>query len=73
MVVRNPLLDNRQIVSKIVTEFYRLPGVAHVESAITTNTIMIVYDNRRVSKKKIEDIFLKWGCNKLDISYSWLN
>ena len=67
-------LNNRDVISKLIGEFNRLAGVVHAESSIKTNTLMIIYnDSFNVSQKQIEDIFLKWGCNHLDISYSLIN
>ena len=72
--IKSPDLNNRNVISKLIGEFNRLTGVVHAESSIKTNTLMIIYnDSFNVSQKQIEDIFLKWGCNQLDISYSLIN
>ena len=72
--IKSTDLDNRNIISKLIDEFDRLGGVVHAESSIKTNTLMIIYnDSFNFSQKQIEDIFLKWGCDQLDISYSLIN
>ena len=74
VVIQAPELNNRQIVSKVIDEFNRLGGVSHVEAAIATQTMMIIYDSKKLSNKTIRDIFLKWGCgSNIDISYGWIN
>ena len=67
-------LDNRDVISKLIDEFDRLGGVVHAESSIKTNTLMIIYnDSFNFSQNQLEDIFSKWGCNQLEISYSLIN
>ena len=73
VIIQTPELSNKQIVSKVIDEFDRLSGVSHVEAATSTQTMMIIYDNRKLSNKTIKDIFSKWGCSSVDISYGWIN
>ena len=73
VIIQTPELNDRQIVSKVIDEFNRLSGVSHVEAAISTQTMMIIYDNRKLSNETIRDIFSKWGCSDIDISYGWIN
>ena len=73
VIIQTPELNDRQIVSKVIDEFNRLSGVSHVEAAIPTQTMMIIYDNKKLSNQTIRNIFSKWGCDNVDISYGWIN
>ena len=74
ITVKSPNLDNRSLISKLISEFDRLSGVIHSESSMKTNTLMIIYNDAfNFSEKTIESIFSKWGCDDLEISYSLIN
>ncbi len=73
VIIQAPELSNRQIVSKVIDEFNRLSGVSHVEAATSTQTMMVIYDSRKLSNKTIESIMSKWDCSNVEISYGWIN
>ena len=73
VIIQTPELSSRQIVSKVVEEFNRIGGVSHVEAASSTQTMMVIYDNRKLSSQTIKDIFSKWGCKNINISYGLIN
>ena len=74
ITVKSSSINNRGIISKLISEFDRLSGVIHSESSMKTNTLMIIYNDAfNFSEEKIESIFSKWGCDDLEISYSLIN
>ena len=74
ITVKSPSLNNRNLISKLISEFDRLRGVIHSESSMKTNTLMIIYnDVFNLSEETIENIFSKWGCDQIEISYSLIN
>ena len=74
ITVKSSSINNRGIISKLISEFDRLSGVIHLESSMKTNTLMIIYNDAfNFSEETIESIFSKWGCDDLEISYSLIN
>jgi len=74
ITVKSLDLDNSSLIRKLINEFDRLNGVIHVECSIKTNTLMIIYDDSyNLSEENIKNIFSKWGCKGIDISYSLIN
>ncbi len=74
ITVKSSSINNRGIISKLISEFDRLSGVIHSESSMKTNTLMIIYNDAfNFSEETIESIFSKWGCDDLEISYSLIN
>ena len=72
-IIKTTDIENRIVAMKLIDEFNRMSGVVHAESAFATNTFMIVYKNNTLNQKNIRDIFSKWGCNRIDISYELVN
>ena len=73
IVVKTQELSSPGIASKLINEFNRMDNVVHVESSYLTNTFMIVYKENTITQKNIEEIFAKWGCEGIDISYGLIN
>ena len=74
ITVRTPELNNRNVVLKLINEFDDIRDVVHVETSMQTNTFMIVYsDSYNFSQNQVRDIFSKWGCDNLEISYALVN
>ena len=74
VTVKTPELNNRNVVLKLINEFDDITEVVHVETSIQTNTFMIVYsDSYNFSQNQVRDIFSKWGCDNLEISYALVN
>ena len=74
VTVKSSNLNNRGVISKLMSEFDRLSGVVHAESSMKTNTLMIIYsDSFNYSQEQIENIFSKWGCDEVDISFELIN
>ena len=71
--IKTPNLTNKNVALKLISEFDRMSSVIHVETAYETNTFMIVYKNNTLTEKNIEDVFSKWGCNRIDVSYELVN
>ena len=74
ITVRTPEIENRNVILKLIKEINDINDVIHVETSIQTNTFMIVYnDNYNFSQRVIEDIFSKWGCDDIEITYALVN
>ena len=74
ITIKTPELENRNVILKLIREIDDISEVVHVETSVETNTFMIVYnDNYNFSQKKIRDIFSKWGCDDIEISYALVN
>jgi len=73
VIVKTTDIKNKNTAIKLIDEFNRMSGVVHAESAYSTNTFMIVYKDNSLTQKNIEDIFSKWGCDRVDISYELIN
>lgn len=73
VIVKTSDIENPSVAIKLVDEFSRMSGVVHAESAYATDTFMIIYKSNALTQKNIEDIFSKWGCDEVDISYELIN
>ena len=40
-----------------------------VEVSLMSNTLLIIYNDRKLDSIKINNIFQKWGCNPIEYSY----
>ena len=73
VTVKTHEIENPTIARKLIGEFDRMSGVVHAESAYATNTFMIIYKSNTLTHQNIENIFSKWGCDGVDISYELIN
>lgn len=73
VIIKTSDIESRNVAMKLIDEFNRMSGVVHAESAYATNTFMIIYKNNTLTQKNIRDIFSKWGCSRIDVSYELVN
>lgn len=73
VVVKTKELNSPVVASKLRNEFNRMSNVVHIESSHLTNTFMIVCKEKTISEVNIQEIFAKWGCNDIDVSYELVN
>ena len=72
LVVIIPELTTLDLKEKLELDFNNLAGVRRCESSIMTKTLMMKYDDRKVSADKIHSVFQKWGCIPGEYSYQKL-
>tara|TARA_B100000945_G_C20214544_1_gene517671 strand:+ start:326 stop:634 length:309 start_codon:yes stop_codon:yes gene_type:complete len=69
LVINLPELSKPLIKEKLEIEFAKLPGVMSFEISLMSNTLLIIYNDRKLDSIKINNIFQKWGCNPIEYSY----
>ena len=72
LVVTIPELTTLDLKEKLELDFNNLAGVRRCESSLMTKTLMMKYDDRKVSSDKINSVFQKWGCIPGEYSYQKL-
>ena len=72
LVVTIPELTTLDLKEKLELDFNNLAGVRRCESSLMTKTLMMKYDDRRVSPDAIQSVFQKWGCIPGEYSYKKL-
>ena len=72
LVVTIPELTTSDLKKKLELDFTNLSGVVKCETSIMTKTLMMKYDDNKVSSDKIQSVFQKWGCTPGEYSYKKL-
>ena len=73
LVVTIPELTTSDLKEKLELDFNNLGGVFGCETSIMTKTLMMKYDDRKVSLDAIQSVFQKWGCTPGEYSYQKLH
>ena len=69
LVVTIPELTNLDLQKKLEFDFNKITGVLRCETSLMTKTLMMKYDEKKVSTDEIQSVFQKWGCKPSDYSY----
>ena len=72
LVVTIPELTTSDLKEKLELDFNNLTGVIKCETSIMTKTLMMKYDDNKVSSDEIQSVFQKWGCAPDEYSYQKL-
>ena len=72
LVVTIPELTTSDLQEKLEIDFNNLSGVIKCETSIMTKTLMMKYDDNKVSLDEIQSVFQKWGCTPDEYSYQKL-
>ena len=72
LVVTIPELTTSDLMEKLELDFKNLSGVIKCETSIMTKTLMMKYDDNKVSADEIQSVFQKWGCTPDEYSYQKL-
>ena len=72
LVVTIPELTTSDLQEKLEIDFNNLSGVIKCETSIMTKTLMMKYDDNKVSSDEIQSVFQKWGCVPDEYSYQKL-
>ena len=73
LVVTIPELTTSDLKEKLELDFNNLGGVLGCETSIMTKTLMMKYDDRKVSLDAIQSVFQKWGCTPGEYFYQKLH
>ena len=72
LVVTIPELTTSDLKEKLELDFNNISGVIKCETSIMTKTLMIKYDDNKVSSDEIKSVFQKWGCAPDEYTYQKL-
>tara|TARA_B100001094_G_C18165796_1_gene791990 strand:- start:1416 stop:1736 length:321 start_codon:yes stop_codon:yes gene_type:complete len=68
-----PKLNNIKIKTQLENEFKKEKSIEYIDGSLLTNTIVIKVDDQTFSKKKIDQMLEKWGCEGIDYYYRKLS
>ena len=68
-----PELNNIKIKNQLENEFKKEKSIEYIDGSLLTNTIVIKVDNQTFSKKKVDHMLEKWGCNGIEYYYRKLS
>ena len=68
-----PQLNSVKIENHLKNEMNKNNHIDYINSSLMTNTIVLRVDDKQFSKKKIEKILHKWGCQASDFYYRKLS
>ena len=68
-----PQLKSTEIENHLKNEMNKNKNIDYVNSSLMTNSIVLRVNDKQFSKKKIEKILYKWGCQASDFYYRKLN
>ena len=68
-----PELNNIKTKNHLENEFRKEKTIEYVDGSLLTNTIVIKVDDHSFSKKKVDQMLEKWGCEAKDYYYRKLN
>ena len=68
-----PELNNLQTKTHLENEFKKERTIEYVDGSLLTTTLVIKVDDENFSKKKIDHMLEKWGCQAIDYYYRKLN
>ena len=62
MVVTLPELDSTTMQRDLEEDIHNLSGIKFIETSLSSQTLIINYDARKLSLEKFDHILHKWGC-----------
>ena len=68
-----PQLQSLEIENHLKNEMNKNKNIDFMNSSLMTNSIVLRVNDKQFSKKKIEKILHKWGCQASDFYYRKLN
>ena len=68
-----PQLNSVKIENHLKNEMNKNNHIDYINSSLMTNTIVLRVNDKQFSKKKIEKILHKWGCQASDFYYRKLS
>jgi len=61
-VIRIPQLNSSEIQQRIEKSFCDLSGVQSCEASVLTQTLTLIYDDRKINRSDIDRLLNRWGC-----------
>ena len=68
-----PQLQSLEIENHLKNEMNKNKNIDYMNSSLMTNSIVLRVNDKQFSKKKIEKILHKWGCQASDFYYRKLS
>ena len=62
MVVSLPGLDSTALQKDLEADIHNLSGIQFIETSLSSQTMILNYDARKLSLEKFDHILHKWGC-----------
>ena len=73
LVVSIPELSRSDLKNNLVQNLNKLKGVTYCETSLSTKTLVLNFDSRKVKITDIENILRKWECRPNQFFYQKLS
>ena len=73
MVITVPELNSKELQKDLETDIHNLAGIKFIETSLSSKTLILNYDARKLSLVEIDHILHKWGCSSGEVSFSALD
>ena len=70
IIINTPSLNSYEMLGRIENELSKMNGVSSYEFSISSGSVLVNYDDKRVNDIDILAAFNKWGCENYQISYN---
>ena len=58
-----PGLNSKALQMDLEADMHNLSGIHFIETSLSSQTLIINYDARKLSYQEVEHILKKWGCS----------
>ena len=62
MVATLPKLDSIELQRQLESDIHKLSGIQFIETSLMSKTLVMNYDAKKTSAKKVDQVLQKWGC-----------
>ena len=62
MVITLPDLNSKQLQMDLEADIQNLSGIQFIETSLMSKTLVMNYDAKKTSAKKVDQVLQKWGC-----------
>ena len=70
IIINTPSLNNNEIAENIKNELSKINGICSYELSLSSRSVLVNYDDKKVNNKDILAAFNTWGCKNFNISYN---
>ena len=69
MVITLPGLNTEKLQRDIENDIQNLPGIKFIDTSLSSKTLIIHYESRKLSPYRIGYVIQKWGCHPGESTY----
>ena len=73
MVVTLPELNSIALQKDLETDIHNLAGIQFIETSLSSKTLILNYNARKLSLVDVDHILNKWGCSVGEVSFNTID